>query len=299
MDHLQAIRMFTRVVETGGFSKAAQSLEVPNATVSKWVRSLEDHLDVKLLERTTRRVTVTTDGAAYYERMRHLLAELDDIEATLARGQTSPRGALRVDTGGSVASALLIPALDGFRARYPEIQVHLSVTDRTSDLAAENIDCAIRSTGDDPDLVTHRIGEFAVVTCASPAYLARYGVPRHPSDIVKKMMPVAGYFSASTGLTHPLHFRRGEERLTLQGVHYGVFVSESNAHLATAINGLGLINTLDFMAREAIDTGRLVPVLARWRPDPQPVYAVYPPSRRYSTKVRVFVDWARTLFAVR
>ena len=290
--------MFARVVETGGFSKAAQSLEVPNATVSKWVRSLEDHLDVKLLERTTRRVTVTTDGAAYYERMRHLLAELDDIEATLARGQTSPRGALRVDTGGSVASALLIPALDGFRARYPEIQVHLSVTDRMSDLAAENIDCAIRSAGDDPDLVTHRIGEFGVVTVASPTYLARHGVPRHPSDIVTKKMPVAGYFSASTGLTQPLQFRRGEERLTPEGVHYGMFVSESNAHLATAVSSLGLINTLDFIAREAIDAGRLVPVLERWRPDPQPVYVVYPPSRRYSTKVRVFVDWARTLLAV-
>lgn len=299
MDHLQAIRMFARVVETGGFSKAARSLEVPNATVSKWVRSLEDHLDVKLLERTTRRVTVTTDGAAYYERMRHLLAELDDFEATLARGRQSPRGVLRVDTGGSVASALLIPALEGFHARYPEIQVQLSVTDRTADLVAENIDCAIRSTGDDPDLVTHRIGEFGVVTCASPAYLARHGVPRHPHDIVRKKMPVAGYFSASTGLTQPLRFRRGEERLVPEGVQYRVLVSESNAHLATALNGLGLVNTLDFMAREAIEAGRLVPVLTRWRPDPQPVYAVYPPSRRYSTKVRVFVDWARTLFTGR
>lgn len=146
MDHLQAIRIFARVVETGGFSRAAQSLQMPNATVSKWIKSLEDHLGVKLLERSTRSVNVTTDGVAYYKRTRPLLTELDDIEATLGRDRASPRGALRVDTGGSTASGILIPALPVFCARYPDIQVQLSATDRTADLIAENIDCAIRST---------------------------------------------------------------------------------------------------------------------------------------------------------
>lgn len=297
MDHLQAIRIFTRVVETGGFSKAAQSLDLPNATVSKWIRLLEEHLGLKLLERTTRRVTVTTHGAAYYERVRHVVIELDDIEATLAHGHTSPRGVLRVDTGGSVASALLLPALKGFQAKYPEIQVHLSVTDRTVDLIAENIDCAIRITGGAPDLVTLPIGEFGVCTCASPDYLARYGTPKHPQDIVGKKMPVAGYFSANTGLTPPLRFRRGEEHLTLEGVNYGVMVSESNAHLAAVLNGLGLVNIFDFMVQEAFDAGRLVPILEQWWPDPYPVYVVFPPSRRHSAKVQVFVEWTRTLLA--
>lgn len=297
MDHLQAIRIFTRVVETGGFSKAAQSLDIPNATVSKWIRLLEEHLGLTLLERTTRRVTVTSYGAAYYERVRHVITELDDIEATLALGHSSPRGVLRVDTGGSVASALLMPALKDFQAKYPEIQVSLSVTDRTVDLVAENIDCAIRITDDAPDLVTRQIGEFGVCTCASPDYLARYGTPKHPQDIVRKKMPVAGYFSASTGLTPPLQFQRGEEQLTLESVHYGVLVSESNAHLAAALNGLGLVNTFDFMVQEAIDAGRLVPILKNWRPEPYPAYVVYPPSRRHSTKVQVFVEWTRTLLA--
>jgi DNA-binding transcriptional LysR family regulator len=130
MDHLQAIRIFARVVETGSFTRAALSLDMPNTTVSKWVRSLEAHLGVKLLERSTRRVTVTTDGAAYYERTRFLLSELDDVEATLGRAHGSPRGALRIDTGGSVASNILIPALPSFRATYPDIQLLLSVTDR-------------------------------------------------------------------------------------------------------------------------------------------------------------------------
>lgn len=297
MDHLQAIRIFTRVVEVGGFAKAAKSLDVPNATVSKWVRSLEEHLGLKLLERTTRRVTVTTEGALYYERVRKVVAELDDIEATLARGQANPTGTLRVDVGGSVASALVVPALNAFRAKYPGILVQLSVTDRTVDLIAENIDCAIRSSDGDSNLVSQKIGEFGVCTCASPEYLARHGRPKHPKDIVTRKMPVAGYFSANSGQVSPLNFRRGDEQLTLADVHYGVLVSESNAHLAAGINGLGLINTFDFMVREAIDTGRMIPLLEKWRPKAHPMYVVYPPSRRYSTKVRVFIEWVRTILA--
>lgn len=296
MDHLQAIRIFARVVETGSFTQASLSLDVPNATVSKWVRSLETHLGVKLLERTTRSVTVTTDGAAYYERTRHLLSELDDIEATLGRAQASPRGALRIDTGGAVASKILVPALPAFRARYPDIQLRLSVTDRTADLISENIDCAIRATADDPDLVSRAIGKLGWTTCASPAWLARYGTPKHPRDIMARKMPVVGYFSASTGITQPLRFQRDQERLELEGVHSDVLISDSSAQLAAALAGLGLIHTLDFMLRPSIERGELVPVLTRWRPAPVEVYAAYPPSRRYSTKVRVFVDWAATLF---
>jgi DNA-binding transcriptional LysR family regulator len=297
MDHLQAIRVFVRVVETGGFGRAALSLNMPNATASKWVKSLEAHLGVKLLERNTRRVSVTTDGAAYYERTRPLLSELDDIEATLGRDHASPRGVLRIDTGGSTASGILIPALPAFLARYPDIQIQLGVTDRTADLVAENIDCAIRSTSDDPNLVTHSIGTLAWTTCASPAYLAKYGTPKHPREIVDNNMPVVGYFSASTGMTQPLMFSRGDQAITLGRVRNDILVSESNAHLATALAGLGIVHTLDFMVRPFIEQKKLVPILAKWRPDPLEVYIAYPPSRRYSTKVRVFVDWAAALFA--
>ncbi|WP_105510369.1 LysR family transcriptional regulator [Paraburkholderia sp. BL21I4N1] len=305
MDHLQAIRIFARVVETGGFSRAAQSLHMPNATVSKWVKSLEDHLGVKLLERSTRSVNVTTDGAAYYERTRHLLSELDDIEATLGRDRASPRGALRVDSGGSTASGILIPALPGFCARYPDIQVQLSVTDRTADLIAENIDCAIRSTANDPALVTQAIGTLRWVTCASPAYLAEHGTPLHPQQIVDDRHAVVSYFSASTGLVQPLQFAGAgdtdadadREPLVLENVRSPVMVSESNAHLATALAGLGIVHTLDFMVRPAIARGELVPILADYRRPPLEVYLAYPPSRRYSTKLRVFADWVKQVYA--
>lgn len=297
MDHLQAIRIFARVVETGSFTQAAQSLDMPNTTVSKWVRSLEAHLGVKLLERSTRRVTVTNDGAAYYERTRFLLGELDDIEATLGREHRSPRGALRIDTGGSVASGILIPALPSFRARYPDIQLQLSVTDRTADLIAENIDCAVRSTADDPALVTQRVGSLDWATVASPAYLATHGTPSHPRQIADDGHSVVGYFSASGGAIQPLRFAKDGEQITLEGVRNDVLVSESNAHLATAIAGLGIVHTLAFMARPAIARGELVSFLAEWTPEPLDVFVAYPPSRRFSTKVRVFVDWVKAVFA--
>ncbi len=295
MDHLQAIRAFARVVETGGFNRAAQSLQMPNATLSKAIKALEKHLGIKLLERSTRRVSVTNDGAAYYERTQHLLTELDDIEATLGRAQASPRGRLRVDAGGSTASGLLIPALPDFCARFPDIQLQLGVTDRTVDVIGENIDCAIRSTADDSALISRKIGSLAWTTCASPAYLQQHGVPALPQQIIDEGLPVAGYFSAYSGVMPPLHFAEHGNPFDINP-YCSVMVNESNAHLATALAGIGLIHTLDFMVRPSIERGDLIAVLEAWRPKPLDVYIAYAPSRQLSTKVRVFVDWVTELY---
>lgn len=295
MDHLQAIRAFVRIVETGGFNRAAESLQMPNATLSKSIQFLEKHLGVKLLERSTRRVKVTGDGVAYYERTKHLLAELDDVEATLGRAQANPRGRLRVDIGGSAASSLLIPALPDFCARYPDIQLQLGVTDRTVDVIGENIDCAIRITANDGALISRKIGSLAWTTCVSPAYLARHGVPTHPQQILDDGFPVAGYFSAHNGVIPPLHFLGHDEPFDIHP-YCNVMVNESNAHLATALAGIGLVQTLDFMARPAIERGELLTILDEWRPKPLDVYIAYAPSRQLSTKVRVFVDWATQLY---
>jgi DNA-binding transcriptional LysR family regulator len=295
MDHMQAIKAFARVVETGGFTRAADSLQMPNATVSKQIQQLERHLGVKLFERTTRRVRVTSDGAAYYERVRHLLAELDEIETTLGRAQTRPRGRLRVDTGGSTASNILIPALAEFRARYPEIQLQLGVTDRTVDLIGENIDCAIRSTAQDPALIARRIGLLPWTLCASPAYFARHGVPRHPRQLIEEDFPVAGYFSNSSGVVQPIEFRDRGEPFLIEP-KYGILVNESNAHVACALAGLGLVHTLDFMVRPSIERGELMAVLSEFSPKPLEMFVVYPPSRQLSTKVRVFIEWTTQIF---
>lgn len=297
MDHLQAIRLFVRVVETGSFTQAAQSLQVPPATASKWVRALETHLGVALLERTTRRVSVTTEGAAYYERTRHLLSELDDVESTLADTRSQLRGVLRVDTGAAAACHILMPSLPAFCAQHPDLQLRLSAMDRTADLVAEDIDCALRITTNDPQLITRLVGTLHWSTVASPAWLAQHGSPTHPDDIVARRMPVAGYFSANTGRLLPLQFRQGTTTLTLEGVHHALQISDSNVQLAAALAGMGLIHTLDFMVRPAIEQGTLVPLLCDWRPDPVPLYVAYPPSRRYSTKVRVFADWVEQVLA--
>lgn len=295
MDHLQAIRAFARVVETGGFNRAAQSLQIPNATLSKSIQLLEKHLKVKLLERSTRRVTVTSDGVAYYERTKHLLAELDEIEATLGRARTNPRGRLRVDVGGSTASGLLIPALPDFCARYPDIQVQIGVTDRTVDVIGENVDCAIRSTAEDGALISHKIGSLAWATCASPAYLARHAAPTHPQQIIDGNFPIVGYFSAHSGVVQPLHFLDHGKPLEINP-QCNVMVNESNAHLAAALAGIGLVHTLDFMVRPAIERGDLSIILEAWQPKPLDVFIAYAPSRQLSTKVRVFVDWVTQLY---
>lgn len=296
MDQLQAMRAFARVVETGGFARAAQSLQMPNATLSKAIQALEKHLGVKLLERSTRRVSVTRDGVAYYERTQPLLNELDDIDATLGRAQASPSGRLRIDTGGSTASGLLIPALPDFCSRYPDIELQVGVTDRTVDVIGENIDCAIRSTATDGALIARKIGTLPWTTCASISYLERYGRPTHPQQIIEENFPVAGYFSAHSGMMVPLQFSQQGQSLEITP-SCKVMVNESNAHLATALAGIGLVHTLDFMLRPSINAGLLQPILEDWRPAPLDVYLCYAPSRQLSTKVRVFADWVTGVYA--
>lgn len=294
MDQLLAIRVFGRVVEAGTFTRAADSLQIPKATVTKLVQALEAHLRVKLLQRTTRRVAVTPDGAAYYEQTRRLLGELEELDATLRVAQASPRGRLRVETGAAVASGILIPALPGFRARYPDLHVELGATDRNVDLIGENVDCGIRGSADDPSLISRKIGAASYTTCASPEYLARHGVPLHPRDLEDGHL-VVGSASARTGRVAPLLFDRDGEHRTVEG-RGPVTVNEANSHLAAALAGLGIVQTLDFIIRPHIERGALVAVLTDWSRARQPIYLVYPPSRHLSARLRVFIDWAAELF---
>jgi DNA-binding transcriptional LysR family regulator len=293
---MQAIRGFVRVVEAGAYTRAAESLQMPSATLSKQIQLLERHIGTKLLERTTRRVHVTSEGSTYYNRMRYLLAEVEEIETTLGRAKVAPRGHLRVDTGGSTASVILIPAFPDFQAKYPEIQLQLGVTDRTVDVIGENIDCAIRITAHDPALIARHIGLLSWTTCASPAYIARYGVPSHPQQVVDGDFPVAGYFSHSSGAIQPIELLVRDEPLLIKPRH-SILVNDSNAHLACALAGLGLVHTLDFNVRPSIDRGDLVVVLKEFRAKPMEIFIVYPPSRARSTKVRVFSDWVTQIFA--
>ena len=296
MDQLLAIRAFSRVVEAGNFTKAADSLRMPKATVSKLVQTLEAHLGVQLLQRTTRRVVVTPDGAAYYAKGARVVKELEDVDASFSAARMRPRGHLRVDLGSSVASRLLVPALPDFLARYPEIRMDLGVSDRHVDLIGDNVDCVIRGGAlADTGLVSRTVGRAAWITCATPGYLERMGTPKRPQDLETDHR-VVSYLSARTGRVLPMRFQDKQRAVELE-VRHVVGVNESKAHFAAGLAGLGVIQTFLFMAQPAVDRGELVPVLTRFQPKPYPLHLAYPPNRHVSNRLRVFIDWAVEAFA--
>jgi DNA-binding transcriptional LysR family regulator len=297
MDKLQAMQVFARVVEAGTFTRAADSLALPKPTVTRLVQTLEAHLQTKLLNRTTRRVTVTADGAAYYDRAVRLLGEVEELESSMSKAKANPRGRLRIDVAAAVGQLLLIPALPDFYARYPDIQIDLGVSDRPVDLIGENVDCVLRG-GEltDQSLVARRVGEFHTLVSAAPAYLERHGVPTHPHALEDDDHVVVNYFSHRTGRIHPFTFFKEGERIEVTGRHR-LSVNDSNANLAAGLAGLGIIRTSTFMAQPHIAAGSLQPLLLDWCADTIPIHVVYPPNRHLSAKLRVFVDWVADLFS--
>jgi len=296
MDQLLAMRAFARVVEAGTFTKAAESMDMPNATLTKLVQALEAHLGVKLLQRTTRRVTVTPDGARYYEQTGRLLKELDDIDAGFSAAQHKPRGHLRIDCGGSVATMLLLPALPGFLAQYPDIRIDLGVSDRNVDLIGDNVDCVIRGGAlADSSMVGRRIGAASWVTCATPAYLAAHGTPTHPRDLEQGTHKLVHYRSATNSRAMPLRFERDGEKMEVNGAA-AVGVNESNAHLVAGLTGLGVFQTFTYAAAPAIARGELVPLLSEWQPPAMSFHVLYPSNRHLSRRLRVFIEWLADAF---
>ncbi|MEO6854800.1 MAG: LysR family transcriptional regulator [Rhodoferax sp.] len=296
MDQILTMRVFARVVEAGTFTKAADSLALPKATVTKQIQHLEARLRVKLLNRTTRRVTVTADGAAYYERTARLLADLDELEASMGNAQTNPQGRLRVDVGSALASLLIIPALSGFFQRYPDIQLDLGVSDRPVDLIGDNVDCVIRG-GEltDQSLVARRIGNLPLLTVASPDYLRRFGTPTNPQAL-EQSHHMVNFFSPRTGRMFSNDFFK-EGAQTTPSSSYRIAVNDSNAYMAATLAGLGIAQLTTFMAAPYLADGTLVQLLPDWSIPSIPVYVVYPPNRHLSAKVRAFVDWAADLFS--
>lgn len=308
MDQLLALRVFVRIAESGAFAKTADSMNIPRATVTKLVQDLERHLGTRLLQRTTRRVNLTPEGAAYYERATRLIGDLDEMDQCAAQARAQPRGRIRIDVGSVLANMILIPALPQFRARYPELHVDLGVSDRPIDLIGEGVDCAIRG-GElaDTSLVARHIADLDWVTCASPVYLGARGVPQHPSDLLARQpdpgdktgVPghaIAGYFSSLSGKAFPLFFQQGDERIMVHG-DVVVAVNESTAHLSALLTGVGLGQAFRFMVQPHLETGGLRTVLDDWSRPRHPLHVVYPSHRHQSAKLRLFVDWVAEVFA--
>ncbi|TCL65135.1 LysR family transcriptional regulator [Rhizobium sp. BK251] len=296
MDQLSAMRVFLRVVETGNFTRAADTLSMPKATVTNLIQGLEAHLRTKLLNRTTRRVMVTTDGALYYERAVQLLSELDELDGSLSNSQSLPTGRLRVEMSGGFADTIVVPALCDFYERYPDIRVDLGVGDRPVDYIAENVDCALRAgTPSDQSLIARRISEISLITCAAPAYIEKFGVPQRPTELETDHYAIS-YFRAQTGRTIPFEFKKDDESFEINP-RYIVSVNDIRTYMTAAMTGLGIVQAPVFMIRNELADGRLVRVLDDWHVEAMPIYIVYPPNRHLSNKVRVFVDWLAKLLA--
>ncbi|WP_280155878.1 LysR family transcriptional regulator [Piscinibacter sp. XHJ-5] len=294
MDKFFAMKAFVGVVEAGTFTKAATSLGLSKAKVTRLVQWLEEHLKTLLLHRSTRRVCVTVDGAAYYDHAVRVLKDLELIEASMAGARANPKGQLRVDVAPQVANLILSPSMEDFCARYPDIRIDIGVSEKPVDLVGEHVDCALRfGAVTDPSLVARRIGEVHQIVCASASYLKRFGVPCHPSDLEGGRHRVIG-FNARERFTHVL--QRGNERYEVTA-RPTVTVNDSVTMVAAGVAGLGIVTTSAFVAAPHLASGELQRVLTDWSAGVAPVHVVYRPHRHVSAKLRAFIDWTADLFA--
>ncbi|MEQ5974240.1 LysR family transcriptional regulator [Serratia liquefaciens] len=295
MDRIDAMRLFTRVVEQRSFTQAAQDLNLPRSTVTDAIKQLETRLQVRLLQRTTRHVSPTLDGEAYYQRCLTILADIEDAEMAFAGAK--PRGLLRIDVHGTLARHFLLPELPDFLTQYPDIELFMSEGDRLVDPVREGIDCVVRvGKLKDSDMVARRLGELEEVTCAAPDYLQRFGTPHSISELEGHRM--VGFRSSASGTLMPLEFKvAGQARqVTLPCT---VSVSAAESLVAAARMGLGIIQVPRYHLRDSLDNGSLLPLLPQFPSTPMPVSLLYPRNRQLSPRVRVFIDWFSKVFAAR
>ena len=294
MNQLDAMRCFARVAEFGSFSRAAQSLEVSRAVASAQVGSLEQHLGVRLLSRTTRRVNLTADGSAYLERCRRILSELDAADDEMRQLRERVQGRLRVDVPAMFGRHLLVPELPGFIARYPDLSLEIQYNDRMVDLGAERVDVAVRfSPRRDPKLVARPIGATRIVTYAAPSYLATHGVPSTPDEL--RGHRLVGQLHSGSARTRDWVFRVGAHTRRIPLPCPLVFNTIEGA-LQAAVSGLGVIQTADIIAQDLVRRGRLAVVLAGTAAPGSPASVVYQRANRVSAKIRVFADFVAAVF---
>ncbi|HEY7929277.1 MAG TPA: LysR family transcriptional regulator [Steroidobacteraceae bacterium] len=289
MDKLQAMALFVRVVDTGGMGRAAEDLGIPKATATTLMQKLEAALGVKLLNRTTRRISVTPDGAAYYTRAAAILAEVRDAEEALSQRSVAPHGRLRVDAPTLIARSVIVPALPAFLSQYPDIELALACNERHFDLVAEGIDCALWiGEVEDPRLVARKTGFLYFATCAAPSYIAAHGSPAHPRELAQHRC--LNRFSPRSGQSVEWVFSKHGERV--QAVFPGqLALDDQNSYVTAAEAGLGIAQMPAFVVKEAVERRALELVLADWLAEPSALHIVYPQSRHLSRRVRVFVDW--------
>lgn len=283
------MRLFTRIVELGSFTAAADDLGLPRATATHTIKRLEQRLAVRLLERSTRHVRATADGEAYYQRCVQLLADLDEIEASLGSGVANPKGKLRVDLQPTLALRFLLPDLARFCARYPQIELEIGMGDRLVDLLREGVDCVVR--GGEPkesSLVARRVAMLPQITCASAGYIAQRGRPRTLQEL--RGHSAVNYFPSAGSQPLPLEFMV-DGQLQTRRLSGRIAVANTQAYVMCCEQGFGLIQVPRYHLEPQLAAGALVEVLPDFPPPPLPISVLYPHHRQLSPRVRVFIDW--------
>ncbi|MBO9653827.1 MAG: LysR family transcriptional regulator [Agrobacterium tumefaciens] len=293
MDRIDLFRIFTRVVDCASFTRAADTLGIPRSSVSAAVLELEGRVGARLLNRTTRKVSPTEDGSAFYERCQRLIADVEDAENLFRQTAAQPSGRLRIDVPGRIGRLVIAPALAEFLDLYPQIDISLGVTDRAVDLVEDNIDCVLRvGSLSDSGLIARPIGKLPLINVASPAYLERHGTPGAPQDLPRHW--AINYASPSSGRVENWEWIEGE---TLHSVSMRgrVTVNNAEAYIACCLAGLGLIQIPAYDVRPHLESGELIEVMPNHRAEPMPMTLLYPHRQHLSRRLQVFAEWLEVL----
>ncbi|NPT61634.1 LysR family transcriptional regulator [Paraburkholderia elongata] len=293
MDKHVAMKVYVQIVETGGFAKAGEVLRTSATQVTRTVQALERELGVKLLNRNTRRISITDAGASYYERCVRVLQEIENMEADLQGSKAGKKGIVRISVPALVAKETVVPALPKFFAAYPDIKLEISIADHHADLVEEGLDCAVHvGAVNDLGLVAKRIGFYQLITCASPGYLEKYG---EPSSLESLREHVGVGYAMKTGRIREWEFVvEGESRSSpLKSI---IVVNDADTYVACGLARLGLIQASSFMLEPHLRAGRLYEVLTQFPSNPRPVSILYAPNRNRPKRVGLFIDWLMELY---
>jgi LysR family transcriptional regulator for bpeEF and oprC len=294
MDRLKAMQTFVRIVEANSYTKAAETLDLPRAALTATIKKLEAFLGTQLLQRTTRRLSLTPDGADYFRKCLEILQAVEDAESTYrGQGAGPPRGKLRVELPGTFGRNVVMPHIAAFCRRYPEIDLVVSLSDRVRDLIEEGADCALRIGAlQDSAMIGRPLGSMRFVTCAAPSYLQQHGVPQAWTDLGEHRC--VSHFSGRTGRPFDWDFMV-DGRVVTTEVRSAIAVNDAEASISCVLQGMGLAQVARYQVRAHLTSGTLIEVLAATPPTPMPVSLLYPQGRMASPRLRVFAEWLAAL----
>lgn len=293
MDRIQQMHVFVQVVESGNFTRAAEALGLPRSTVSATVLALEDRLGVQLLQRTTRVVRPTQEGLHFVETARDLVDAMAQAEGQFRHRPEQISGRLRIDMPSRMAPRMVIPHLHAFRTLYPGITLDISATDRMIDLVSEGVDAVVRMAElEDSELICRKIGDVPILTCAGAEYIARYGRPERPGDLGAHFL--VNYALRMPALTSEWDGIEDGRPISIP-MRSHLCVDNAESYVAGALYGHGLIQVPAHAMAEDLAAGRLVELLAEYRPAPVPISILYPRRRHLAPRLKVFMDWLADL----